>query len=357
MQPKDSESSSSALGGHSGLKSLIHLPKKKKKVKVYIKITGVTHDAESEFLMGIRKYQRLKQCSMVECTVILVFCPVASCIQTDIDAAIQDIPANKEAILVVMHHTQNPELILAESSSLVNNRANIVGTVDCLFHETVGLLQCEVNTQAVKQVSDILRKHNKKKPPEDSESSSSALGGHSGLKSPIHLPKKKKKVKVYIKITGVTHDAESEFLMGIRKYQRLKQCSMVECTVILVFCPVASRIQTDIDAAIQDIPANKEAILVVMHQTQNPELNMTESSSLVKNRANIVGTVDCLFHETVGLLQCEVNTQAVKQVSHILRKHNKKKPPEGSESNSSAQKDHFDQTPNISGLKKKEKGV
>uniref|UniRef100_W5NJD0 Si:ch211-245h14.1 n=1 Tax=Lepisosteus oculatus TaxID=7918 RepID=W5NJD0_LEPOC len=79
---------------------------------------------------------------------VLVFCPVHSRVGADIEEATKKIPTNKNAVLVVMHHTHDPNRVLSESSRLVN-RTNIVETVDCLFHETVGLLECEVNTQAI----------------------------------------------------------------------------------------------------------------------------------------------------------------------------------------------------------------
>ncbi|XP_015207956.1 uncharacterized protein [Lepisosteus oculatus] len=89
---------------------------------------------------------------------VLVFCPVHSRVGADIEEATKKIPTNKNAVLVVMHHTHDPNRVLSESSRLVN-RTNIVETVDCLFHETVGLLECEVNTQAIVKVSSALQKY------------------------------------------------------------------------------------------------------------------------------------------------------------------------------------------------------
>ncbi|XP_066545833.1 uncharacterized protein LOC136712828 isoform X2 [Amia ocellicauda] len=351
--PTGSESRGSSQVGHAGQTPPMHV-QEIIKVKLHVMITGVTLGAESEFLERLSQYPLLQQCGIEECTMILVFCPVASRIQTDIDAAIQDIPTNKKTILVVMHHTHNPDLIFIESSPLVKNRANIVETVDCLFHETVGLLQCEVNTQAVKVVSNILQPYTPNTAiidthPTGSESRGSSQVGHAGQTPPMHV-QEIIKVKLHVMITGVTLGAESKFLERLSQYPLLQQCGIEECAVILVFCPVAHGLEASIEAAIQNIPANKKAILVVMHHTHNPELVLAESSSLVKNRANIVGTVDCLFHETVGLLQCEVNTQAVKVVSNILQPYTPNTAtidthPTGSESRGSSQVGHAGQTP------------
>lgn len=53
---------------------------------------------------------------------------------------------NKPAVLVVLHHTFDPELIVPDSSRSVK-RANTI-TVDCLFHEDQGLLTCSKNHEA-----------------------------------------------------------------------------------------------------------------------------------------------------------------------------------------------------------------
>ncbi|XP_066562768.1 uncharacterized protein LOC136751170 isoform X2 [Amia ocellicauda] len=89
---------------------------------------------------------------------VLLFCPVFSRTGTVIEEALKKIPSTKEIVLVVMHHTHNPDLVLAESSRLVK-KCNLAEIVDCLFHESRGLLECEINSQAILQVSSALQKY------------------------------------------------------------------------------------------------------------------------------------------------------------------------------------------------------
>ncbi|KAG2464047.1 TRI25 ligase, partial [Polypterus senegalus] len=65
---------------------------------------------------------------------------------------------NKKVILVVMHHTLNPGHIVAESARFVEQK-NVVGTVDLLFHENLGLLECQLNKQSLEKVFFFCKDH------------------------------------------------------------------------------------------------------------------------------------------------------------------------------------------------------
>ncbi|XP_028672563.2 E3 ubiquitin/ISG15 ligase TRIM25-like isoform X2 [Erpetoichthys calabaricus] len=88
-------------------------------------------------------------------------------------------------------------------------------------------------------------------------------------------------------------------------------------TLVLVFCPVASRILTDINGALQSILSKKNVILVVMHHTHKPGHTVTESKRLVQ-QSNVMETVDCLFYENQGLLDCSLNSESLEKVANIL---------------------------------------
>ncbi|TSR51424.1 Nucleoporin NUP53 [Bagarius yarrelli] len=78
-----------------------------------------------------------------ECDHILIFCPVVSRVTCDIKAAmdiLHDITDTKPAVLVVLHHTLDPECVVADSSRIVT-RENLI-TVDALFNEDQGILTC-----------------------------------------------------------------------------------------------------------------------------------------------------------------------------------------------------------------------
>ncbi|XP_039599288.1 uncharacterized protein LOC120522333 [Polypterus senegalus] len=88
----------------------------------------------------------------------LLFCPVISIIGKDIKVALKKIPNNKKVILVVMHHTPNPGYIVAESARCVEQK-NVVATVDLLFHENLGLLECQLNERSLEKVFFFCKDH------------------------------------------------------------------------------------------------------------------------------------------------------------------------------------------------------
>ncbi|XP_072543826.1 uncharacterized protein [Salminus brasiliensis] len=61
----------------------------------------------------------------------------------------------KPAVLVVLHHTSDPEATVPDSSRSVD-RGNTL-TVDCLFHEDSGLLQCSRNQRALEKVTQWIK--------------------------------------------------------------------------------------------------------------------------------------------------------------------------------------------------------
>ncbi|XP_057180179.1 uncharacterized protein LOC130547846 isoform X3 [Triplophysa rosa] len=76
---------------------------------------------------------------------------------TDIEAALKifdDSTASKMKVLVVLHHTFEPEKTVPDSSRCVN-RTDIL-TVDCLFYEDTGLLKCQKNDDAIDKVVNWL---------------------------------------------------------------------------------------------------------------------------------------------------------------------------------------------------------
>ncbi|XP_045067236.1 uncharacterized protein LOC123482717 isoform X2 [Coregonus clupeaformis] len=96
--------------------------------------------------------------------VIMAFCPIVSRAGTDIEAALQQIPVGKPVILVLLHHTFNPDYTVPDSSRLVT-RGDVILTVDCLFHESQGLLECHRNEEAAKEIRKKLDIHPETKDP------------------------------------------------------------------------------------------------------------------------------------------------------------------------------------------------
>ncbi|KAG7460919.1 hypothetical protein MATL_G00204060, partial [Megalops atlanticus] len=280
-------------------------------LKVYLVLAGNTLNVHKTFVDRLGAKVHLTEVQKVEeCDVILAFCPISSRAGTDIDAALKKIPAVKPAFLVVMHHTFDPNQTGLFNSRHVTRRD--VLTVDCLFHEKQGLLHCSGNDEAV---DIILKKVNVQPRPSRLYSAlktkaSSALSMLPDLHSWIPTWSTKPELKVYVVLAGNTLNVHKTFVARLRAKVHLTEVQNVEeCDVILVFCPVSSRAGTDIDAALQKTPADKPAFLVMMHHTFDPNHTVPESNRHV-TRSDVL-TVDCLFHETKGLLSCARNDAAV----------------------------------------------
>ncbi|XP_057178662.1 uncharacterized protein LOC130547040 isoform X1 [Triplophysa rosa] len=127
---------------------------------------SVKHIAES-FCKKVHDVNALKLKKMADkdkCKFVFVYCPIVSRAGTDIEASLNKIKTEfpkQMVILIVLHHTFNPEIIVSDSSKFVDDKVSL--TVDCLFHEDQGLLKCERNSKAVKVVAQFLKSQKRKK--------------------------------------------------------------------------------------------------------------------------------------------------------------------------------------------------
>ncbi|XP_067265752.1 uncharacterized protein [Chanodichthys erythropterus] len=124
--------------------------------KYFIIETGNSCDLRNQILHRLhRQRPGLKEVHTVrECDVILVFCTISSRVGTDIDAALKDLnnrSASKPAIFMALHHTFEPEKVIPDSSRYVNRMKTL--TVDCLFNEDQGLLNCSKNDEALTKIA------------------------------------------------------------------------------------------------------------------------------------------------------------------------------------------------------------
>ncbi|XP_037389532.1 uncharacterized protein LOC108428836 [Pygocentrus nattereri] len=125
------------------------------------------------------------------------------------------------------------------------------------------------------------------------------------------------KLKYLTIVAGKTLNSHKDFKKHLhREVPGLQEVSEKEnYDVILLFCPVVSHARTDIKGALEklhNIPDSKPVVLVVLHHTFNPDLTVQDSSNAVTREKTL--TVDCLFHEDKGLLQCRRNNTAIAQV-------------------------------------------
>ncbi|KAL6464112.1 hypothetical protein MHYP_G00285030 [Metynnis hypsauchen] len=262
-------------------------------------VSGNALNSDEGFLkkLGERKSGLMEVSNVEECDVIMGFCPVVSRAGTDIEVAlkkIQDLSDTKPVALVVLHHTFDAEYIVPDSSVSVHRENTL--TVDCLFHEDKGLLRCQRNQEEV----DKVRKWIKLlvKPQNSNEPAAPA---------------------------GLTDErrADKDFMSQVKEQvPGLTEVSNVEdCDFILVYCHTvspadSSRTTEAAQQILQKLP-DKPALLVGLHYTGDPEYTVPDSSRGV-NRENTL-TVDCLYHEHEGILQCQSNREALDKVTDWIK--------------------------------------
>ncbi|XP_060719394.1 uncharacterized protein LOC132841170 isoform X2 [Tachysurus vachellii] len=262
-----------------------------------------------------------------DCDFIMAFCPVVA-----IKAAenmLNTLPDNKPAVLMVLHHTRDPEHIVPDSSRLVNRQNTI--TVDCLFHEDQGLLKCHKNNEALSKVVNWLHPKGDENP--EKNNIHFEMQGGTPSKSPYHQPSGNQmlmpsRLTYFTLMTGNTleHHVDierklQELIPGLQKVMKLEESDLA-----LVFCPVVTRAGTDTEAAVEMLntqAGDKPAVLVVLHHTRDPELIVPDSSRSV-NRQNTI-TVDCLLNEVQGLLRCHKNNEALSKVGNWIEERTTRK--------------------------------
>nr|XP_046154432.1 uncharacterized protein LOC123995119 isoform X3 [Oncorhynchus gorbuscha] len=314
--------------------------------KFFTVVTGNTLGSHEELIKRLSAKRHLTEVtSLEESDVILAFCPIVSRAGTDIEAALQQIPADKPVILVVLHHTFNPDYTVPDSNKLVT-RGDVILTVDCLFHESKGLLKCPRNEDAIRKILDrpeiqpktsnpAAPEKTRQRPPAVSNPLEDAVNDADerplGLKNSVITKQPKQETKLFFLlqqdyptrstmdkfftvVTGDTLGSHEELINRLAAKRHLTEVtSLEESDVILAFCPIVSRAGTDVEVALQQIPAGKPVILVVLHHTFDPDYTVPDSSRLV-TRGDVILTVDCLFHESKGLLECPRNESVFKDI-------------------------------------------
>ncbi|XP_058879664.1 uncharacterized protein LOC117402916 isoform X2 [Acipenser ruthenus] len=217
------------------------------------------------------------------------------------------------------------------SGSAVKNVYRILTDMEADFQKCLGVLQQQI--QVVAELSHQTKREEMNDLKQDkciqTDLPANILDEHKDHEGfpaqPNHPPMQVLKIETLI--TGKTFGAEITFLdklsqnlrsMGIDLQKQA--CEYNSDKVLLLFCPVISRIGTDIDAVIQNISPYKKVILVVMHHSRKKVLS--ESSRLV-NKSNVLETVDCLYYETDGFYHCDANTKAITSVSSALLRYQK----------------------------------
>ncbi|XP_036436690.1 uncharacterized protein LOC118814914 [Colossoma macropomum] len=309
--------------------------------------------ADEEFMSKVKpKVPGLVEVSNVEdCDFILVYCHTVSpadSSSTTVAAQqiLQGLP-DKPALLVGLHYTDDPEYTVPDSSRGVNREHTL--TVDCLYHEDKGILQCPSNQEALHKVTDWIKPLVKTKSifqrflswlccclPASSKSHATAPNPKSVKES---CAPSAKEPAARAELTDEQR-ADEEFMSKVKnEIPGLIEVSDVEdCDFILVYCHTVSPAEVDTLIAqqiLQGLP-DKPALLVGLHNTDDPDYTVPDSSRGV-NREHTL-TVDCLYHNDRGLLQCPSNQDALHKVSEWIK-------PLESNHSTQVQNPHHPQTP------------
>ncbi|KAF5887841.1 hypothetical protein DAT39_022130, partial [Clarias magur] len=343
--------------------------------KYFILLTGKTLNSHNALMDRLKRQvpDLQEEQTEAECDIILVFCPVVRGPEHDMKAALEElneISGTKPAVLVVLHHTFDPDSVVSDSSRAVSRENTL--TVDCLFHEDQGLLQCRKNEESIgrivthikpqiQRIKSVWERREIDQYCVTAEETPQAQGEHANsmrtetgiepgqqsnpaprgarrqsfpssnkheqanqeqMKSNYPGQAENPTLKYFILLTGQTLNTHDIFMSRLKhEIPQLQQVSTVdECDVILAFCPVVSRPGTDIEAAVKKLnreSAVKPAVLVVLHRTFDPECVVPHSSRAV-HRENTI-TVDCLFYEDQGLLRCRKNQESFTRVRNYIK--------------------------------------
>ncbi|XP_062415417.1 uncharacterized protein LOC134107813 isoform X2 [Pungitius pungitius] len=124
----------------------------------FVHLAGKTNGAHGDFVRYLTSNGKVEVDSYAASDFLVVFCPVVSRVGTDIEAALSDnsvLTDGKPTLLVVMHHTFDPNHVVAESRRQVSD-PRVWLTVDCLFHQGKLLQHCPLNDAMRVQVGNFL---------------------------------------------------------------------------------------------------------------------------------------------------------------------------------------------------------
>ncbi|KAK2812313.1 hypothetical protein Q5P01_000030 [Channa striata] len=123
-------------------------------------------------------------------------------------------------------------------------------------------------------------------------------------------------------VTGQTFGAEHTILKQVSNVRLSGKVEMTrdlqECDIIIIFCPIISRVGSDVDAAMGNMAGHKPAILVLMHHTRDVDYS-TSGRKWSEKYPNVKLELHVLYHETQpGLLDCQQNTEAISEIQKEL---------------------------------------
>ncbi|KAK6329062.1 hypothetical protein J4Q44_G00010400 [Coregonus suidteri] len=274
-------------------------------------VVGDTFNSDKDLIRQLIVRGNCTEVSVAESDVIMMICPIVSHLgPLDLDIQLEVVSeylAGKPVVLVVLHDTFNPDSTIPDSSRLVT-RGEVILTVDCLFNHR-GLLDCPRNKEAVGM---ILKRLNVQ-PKQEFTEGEPRMG------------------KLCTCVVGDTFNSDKDLIRQLIVRGNCTEVSVAESDVIMMICPIVSHLgPLDLDIQLEVVSeylAGKPVVLVVLHDTFNPDSTIPDSSRLV-TRGEVILTVDCLFDHR-GLLDCPRNKEAVGMILKRLNVQPKQEFTEG----------------------------
>ncbi|KAI9547330.1 hypothetical protein NQZ68_018554 [Dissostichus eleginoides] len=122
--------------------------------------------------------------------------------------------------------------------------------------------------------------------------------------------------KFHVSLAGCTNGAHQTYVNDLKGLGQIEVISLEQSDYLVLFCPIASRVGTDIGEAMDKITGGTPIVLVVMHHTYHRDHFVPESRRLVEN-PDVIVTVDVLFYESKMLI-CNHNDMAWSKVEEVL---------------------------------------
>ncbi|XP_062415391.1 uncharacterized protein LOC119195105 isoform X1 [Pungitius pungitius] len=157
-------------------------------------------------------------------------------------------------------------------------------------------------------------------PPQAAAGSWTCSGtSHSGdgwKSQPCSRQEPKRTTSYRMVVGGKTFDAHLTLMEKIKKKVHNQLCEDDNHSVTFVFCPISSRVASDVEAAMSHFIDDKPVILVLMHHTH--QVRATSTMKTWNVNAKVVLHVNVFYHETRGLLKCDENNAAVTEIGNKL---------------------------------------
>ncbi|CAB1439547.1 unnamed protein product, partial [Pleuronectes platessa] len=278
-------------------------------VKYKMVVRGKTFGAHTQLMDQVKRAPkgdiRLLENSQ-DSQIIIVFCPITSRIESDVKAAMTGVPGDKPIILVKMHHVcavmgdllkeiqiMSPEAADALKQAGFETDSDIQSLTRQDLHE---LLPGRKDLRLRKNVFDTIHKSSQLTSSEDLPNdnkdplknnnkrkldSIAEKGDSNAGTSPHYLQEVTVKYKMVV--GGQTFGAHTQLMDQVKRVTkgdvRLLENSQ-DSQIIIVFCPITSRVESDVKAAMTGVPGDKPIILVKMHHSKRRRAICTKLSHI-----------------------------------------------------------------------------